>query len=100
MAKLFSTRTLFFALSVTIYGLGYGLRSPTKEHGTLIREQPKPISAGIIERLKESATQIRNEDIPARILKAVRGTTSDASERKALIRFLVGKDNDPCRNLD
>lgn len=33
VARLFSTRTLFFALFVTIYGIQYGLRSPTTTYG-------------------------------------------------------------------
>ena len=99
LTSLFNTRTLFFALFVTVYGLQHGLRSPTKIYGRLIREQPKPISPEVVATLKDSATRIKNQNIPTRILKALRGATSDESERKALIRFFVGKENDPCQNL-
>ena len=99
LAKLFSTRTLFFALFVTVYGLQYGLRSPNKTYGKLVREQPNTIGPQVVTKLKDSAARIKDQNIPVRILKALRGATSDESERKALIRFLVGEEYDPCQNL-
>jgi hypothetical protein len=99
IATLFNTRTLFFALFAAIYGLQYGLRWPSKSSDRLNRQRSRPIAPDIVKQLRSSARRIKDQQIPLRILKAVRGATSDASERKALIGFLVGKDSDPCREL-
>lgn len=50
------------------------------------------------EQLKNAGAQIRDKNnLPSRILKALRGATTHASERTVVIGFLAGKDDDPCR---
>lgn len=96
MDDLFSTRTIFYALFATIYGLQFGLRSPTKSYASLSRQRPKSIKPSVIGHIKKAAAAIADERVPPNVLKASRGATSDASQRRIIIRYLAGKDNDPC----
>lgn len=51
--------------------------------------------------LKNAGAQIKDKNnLPPRILKALRGATTHASERTVVIGFLAGKDDDPCRMLN
>jgi len=100
IAKLFSSRTLFYALFVIVYGLQFELRSPRPEHkhAPLTRMKAKPIKSGLADQLNDAGDRMANrKTLSPRVLKALRGATTDASERKVIIGFLAGKDYDPCR---
>lgn len=101
IAKLFGSRTLFYAMFVIVYGLQFELRSPLKpgeRHVPLTRLKPKPL------KLNELAEQLGiggkrmldRKTLPPRVIKALRGATTDASERRVIVGFLAGKDFDPC----
>jgi hypothetical protein len=102
ITSLFSNRTLFFSLFATIYGIQHTIRSAAlKDNSKLAREKPRPIRAEVALHIKNAGTQIRGRDgIPPRVLKALRGATTHASERRVVIKFLAGKDNDPCGMLN
>lgn len=96
--QLFNNRTLFYALFATIYGLQYGLRSPTKTDRRLTRERARPIKSAAIEHLKQAGARIASHaGLPPRLSKALRGATTDTKTRKIVIRFLAGEEHDPCR---
>lgn len=108
--RLLSSRTMFYALFATMYNLQFGLRRlPEGEaidrakilanHVPVTHETPKAISSEVIGHIVDAATKIRREDIPQEVLRAVRGGTSHASQRRVVINYLAGKDNDPCRRL-
>jgi hypothetical protein len=101
IAGLFRHRTVFYGLFATVYGVQYGLRSATvKEYERLKREKPKQLSADIIRHITSAGRRIANRTgISARVLKALRGATTHASERRVIITFLAGEGNDPCRHL-
>jgi hypothetical protein len=96
IADLFKNKTIFYALFATIYGLQFGLRSPTNAHKNVVREKAKSISSSIIEHIKKSALAIKKDDVPQNVLKATRGATAHASQRRLIIGYLAGRDNDPC----
>jgi uncharacterized protein with ParB-like and HNH nuclease domain len=101
IATLFSNRTTFYALFATIYGLHFRLRSPKAKYGRLTHEKAKPIRSSMAGQLKNAVAQIKDKNnLPPRILKALRGATTHASERTVVIGFLAGKDDDPCRMLN
>jgi hypothetical protein len=93
----FRGRTVFYALFTSIYGLQYGLRSPAEKHQKLTPTKPRAISAAVVTHIKASGQQIKDGTVPAHVLKAMRGATTDASARRTLVAFLTGKENDPCR---
>jgi len=105
--SLFSSRTMFYALFATLYGLQYGLKVPPegrkfvngailKAHTPLQKTSPRPISQELATHIQQAATQIRNDTAPENVLRATRGSTSHAVSRRTVIRFLAGDDNDPC----
>jgi Protein of unknown function DUF262 len=102
ITKLFSNRTIFYALFAIIYGLQFGLRSPTVNYGPLGREKARPIKPDLAKQLKTAGMRIAagEKKLPPRVSKALRGATTDASERKVIIRFMAGTSNDPCRKLN
>jgi Protein of unknown function DUF262 len=106
--RLFSSRTIFYALFATIYDLQFGLRRlPEGEsfdraqilanHMPVTHEAAKSISAEVIEHITQAAANIRGGEIPQDVLRAVRGGTSHASQRRVVIGYLAGKDDGPCR---
>lgn len=102
MKRLFNRRSVFYGLFSTIYGLQFGLRKPialTTKHERLKRVKAEPISNDIIAHIKGSAEKIRSKQIDAEIAKALRGATADVSQRRAVIRFLAGPGNDPCKQM-
>jgi hypothetical protein len=99
IASLFSSRTVFYSLYAATYGMQYGLRSSSTGRRKLSRDKPKAIRGGVVERLKKAAAAIKRQDVPPRVLKATRGATTHASERRVIIGYLAGKDDDPCRRL-
>ena len=108
IAALFSTRTLFYALFVAMYGLQFGLLNPPPRPyrqlvlggATLARGKALPIKAAMAEQLRRAATAIKAGDVPPDVVRASRGAISDASQRKLIIGHLAGKDADPCRQLN
>jgi Protein of unknown function DUF262 len=96
IVDLFRNRTIFYALFATVYGWQFGLRSPAKPYDKLSREKPKPIGGKLVEQLKEAAGNIKDENVPAAVAKASRGSTAHASQRRVIIGYLAGKENDPC----
>jgi hypothetical protein len=94
ISSLFKRRTVFFALFVAIYGMQYGLRRPVKSpknHEVLKKTRPKPLSSGISNQLKKAAISIKDETAPSDVLRALRGATTHAGERRAIIGYLAGK---------
>ena len=96
ISRLFSSRTLFYALFATIYGWQYGIRVPTQSHGQLQREKAQALNAGHGVQLRAAAQEIKTGTVAAELLKATRGATTDATQRRIIIRHLAGAGNDPC----
>ncbi len=98
ITDLFRNKTIFYALFATVYGLQFGLRSPDKEYKEALsrRKKAKSINGHLIDHIKTAASQIKNDDVPQTVLKAARGATTHASQRRMIIRYLAGRDNDPC----
>ena len=103
ISKYFRTRTLFYALFAAIYGLQFGLRSPVMKNGKyvydkLVREKARPIKASVINSVRKGGVRIANQTkLPQQVLKALRGASTDASQRRAVIKFLAG--SEPWRRL-
>jgi hypothetical protein len=105
ISSYFRTRTMFYALFATVYGLLYGLRNtsngrtdkPGENYEPLINARPKQIRPDIVKNIVQSASEIRQGEMPEEVLRAVRGGTSHASQRRIVIGYLAGKDDDPCR---
>jgi Protein of unknown function DUF262 len=97
----FSTRSMFFALFTSIYGLQFEIRTPVGigEWQPLKRQKAKPLSDDLAERLRTAANTIKDGSAPGDVLKATRGATSDAKSRRAIIDHLVGKADNPCPPL-
>jgi len=102
VAELFSTRTMFFALFATIYGIQFGLqklRPLTTKTVLRPKKRAKSIPVAVIARIVRHGQKISDNDIPESILKAIRGATTDATQRIALIDYLAGDDS-PCQHLN
>ena len=100
VAKYFRTKSMFYALFATVYGLQFGLRKPVPlpdRPRALVREKAAPMKAAVVERLLSSARDIKEGCVPPDVSKAARGATSDASQREIIIRFIAGEDDNPCR---
>ena len=103
VSALFRTRTLFFALFATIYGLQFGLMRPSTARNApgrplTSKKRAKAIPSAITARMIRNAQKVKDRDIPESILKAVRGATTDAAQRRTLIDYLAGNDS-PCHHL-
>jgi hypothetical protein len=103
MKRLFSRRSVFYGLFSTIYGLQFGLRKSsalTSQHKPLKRRvKSEPLSSEIIAHIKKSAEKIKAKEVDPQISKALRGATADVSQRRAVIKFLAGPGNDPCKQM-
>lgn len=102
LQELFNTRTMFFALFATMYGLMFGLRAPLPKIAgkvakprKLQREKPNAPPAGIEKQLIKAAEAIKDRSAAEPVLTAVRGATTDASARRVLIKHLAGRRYDP-----
>jgi len=96
--ELFGSRPLFYALFALIYGLKYGLRTPSNDFPpALEKAKPKSIDKSIVEHTFGAARSLRSgENVPSPVTRALRGATADTSSRRLIIGFLAGEDNDPC----
>lgn len=107
ISKHFGNRTMFFALFGVVYGIHYGILQAPKRRTAeefkalkiLPRSKATSLPVTLAGKLQKAANAIAEETAPAEVLKASRGATTDASQRRAIIGFLAGKDNDPCRHL-
>lgn len=105
VAGLFRNRPIFYALFASIYGLQYSIRPvpnrvpASDKHVPLSREKAKAIKASVIEHIKRAALAIKNKSAPQEVLEVLRGSTAHAASRRTIIRYLVGRDNDPCPPL-
>jgi hypothetical protein len=103
MKENFSRRTLFYGLFATFYGLMFGLTKPTpivKPSPKLIaRLKPTEIPKKIVEQIVDAGNNIREGKVPERLAKGLRGATKDPVRRRALIKYLAGPDNDPCKGI-
>jgi hypothetical protein len=90
--RLFSGRTIFYALFATLYSVHFGLRTPTthRKRLKLTAQRANAIKAEAVAQILKSAYEISVEQIPARVFKALRGATTHASERRVLMEFLAG----------
>lgn len=97
----FSTQSMFHGLFAVVYGLGFEIRAPVKigEWEPLKREKAKELPAGLADRLRQAASEVRDGTAPGEVLKATRGATTDAKSRRAIIAHLVGKGINPCPPL-
>jgi hypothetical protein len=57
------------------------------------------VPPAVVEHIKAAALAIRNGKVPPKVLKAARGSTAHALPRRVIIRYLSGRDNDPCPPL-
>ncbi len=96
IGDLFRNKTIFYALFATIYGVQFGLRSPLKKYNALSRKKPSSLKRNLIDRIKKAAGEIKTDRVPQDVLKAARGGTTHASQRRIIIRYLAGRDDDPC----
>jgi hypothetical protein len=100
---LFNRRTIFYSLFAAIYGIQYGLRNAIPvskaDPPALNRVKAAPLSHELTEQFLSAAIAIKEGDVSAEVAKASRGASSDASQRKVIIKHLSGPDYDPCRNL-
>jgi hypothetical protein len=93
---LFRARTMFYALFATIYGLQFGIQEPSQQfHVKIPRLRPRPIKPEVIGHIIGSAKKIKDETAPQEVLRAARGATTHAVNRRTVIGYLAGKD-DPC----
>lgn len=100
ISELFRTRTIFYGLFAAVYGMQFGLTSPSSvRRERLKREKAKALKTGIAKQLIKAARTLKAKEAPQEVLKAARGATSDASQRRKIISHLAGRDNDPCRRL-
>ncbi len=97
----FSTRSMFFALFASVYGLQFEIRNPVGigEWQPLKREKVKSLPDDLAERLHVAAASIKDGTAPGEVLKATRGATTDTKSRRAIIDHLLGKADNPCPPL-
>jgi hypothetical protein len=100
---LFQKRSLFYALFATIYGLQFGLQMPIPleepDKEKLGKVAAKPISAATLAHILTAGETIKAKvNVPPEVAKALRGASSDVSQRRRIIGFLAGPD-DPCPQL-
>lgn len=93
--RLFSNRSIFYALFATVYGVQYGLPTPGKKYLALPAMKPAPLKSAVIANIKTSADRIKNDTAPLKVLRAARGATAHEKSRRTLIGYLAGKDA-PC----
>jgi Protein of unknown function DUF262 len=92
---LFKSRTMFFALFAAVYGLQFEPRAPT--HGRLrlseiphlSKDKAAPLTPEMRGKLIRNATAIKDRQAPEAVQNARRSGTTDASNRRALINYLV-----------
>lgn len=105
IAKLFRSRTIFYALFSTVYGLQYGLRpapraaTPLNDRAPLQPQKPKPVKPEMAEQFKQAVLAIKNDTAPQEVLKAARGSVAHAGQRRTVIGHLAGDGNNPCPPL-
>lgn len=92
--QLFSSRTMFFALFVAVYNLQFENRTPAgrlkpAEIPALSKDKASTLTPEMRRKLITNATNIRNRQAPDAVLAARRSGTTDASNRRALINYLV-----------
>ncbi|MBJ7405938.1 MAG: DUF262 domain-containing protein [Bradyrhizobium sp.] len=93
--RFFSSRTMFFALFSAVYGIQFEGRpsSPGRlklsDIGRLSKDRPAPLTPEMTGRLIRNATAIKNRQAPEAVLKARQSGTTDATNRRALINYLV-----------
>jgi hypothetical protein len=85
---------MFFALFAAVYGLQFGARTPParlrlSEIDALPKDRGTPLTPEMRGKLIRSATTIKNGQAPDSVLKARRSGTTDATNRRALINYLV-----------
>jgi hypothetical protein len=97
----FSTRSMFFALFTSVYGLQFEIRNPVGvgEWQPLKREKAKTLPEDLAVRLRTAAATVRDGTAPGEVLAATRGATADAKSRRAIIDHLVGKADNLCPPL-
>jgi hypothetical protein len=100
LAANFSRKAVFFALFAAIYGLQYGLASPKTtspgEGRTIKPAKAKALKARVVQNIKTAGEKIAKESLPAPVSRSLRGATAHARERRIVIGFLTGADDDPC----
>lgn len=93
--RLFNSRTMFFALFVAVYGLQFEARP--QPHGrlkladlpSLSKDKAVPLTPQMRGKLIRNATAIKDHQAHEAVLKARRSGTTDATNRRALVNYLV-----------
>jgi hypothetical protein len=101
IAASFSTRTLFYPLFATLYGLQYEIRNPVAlpQRAPLVKAKPEALPQGLAEHFKQAVDSIRNQTAPLDVLQASRGAVSDPGVRRKMIEFLAGDGRNPLPQL-
>lgn len=94
----FATRSMFFALFTSVYGLQFGIRVPVGIGlwQPLAKQKAEPLAIDLADRLRIAAASIKDGTAPGEVLAATRGATADAKSRRAILDHLVGKADNPC----
>lgn len=97
----FSTRSLFYALFASVYGLKFGIRNPVdlKDREPLRSGKPAALPPDLADRMITAAAAIKTGEAPPEVLKALRGAVTDAGSRRSIISQLVGQADNPCPPL-
>ncbi|MFL6764936.1 MAG: DUF262 domain-containing protein [Sphingomicrobium sp.] len=97
----FSTRSMFFALFTSVYGLQFEIRTSVAigEWQPLKRQKAKPLPINLADRFRGAAAAVKDGTAPGEVLAATRGATADAKSRRAIIEYLLGPADNPCPPL-
>lgn len=79
----FGRRALFNTLFVFAYEHVFGTKNPITNKG-----KPKPIPDTVAAAVRECSRRIREDDVPEKLRKALRGATGDLASRRARLEFL------------
>jgi hypothetical protein len=92
--RLFSSRTMFFALFIAIYSMQFESRThlgrlKLATLPPLSKDKPNPLTPQMRGKLIKAATSIKDSSAPESVMKARRSRTTDAVNRRTLISYLV-----------
>ena len=79
----FRRPTLFYSLYAAIYDHLFGLKS------RLERSAPRPLPAGLADRLHLVSNRIRTSDLPDKVQDAMERATADKARRDTRHKFIV-----------
>jgi hypothetical protein len=89
LSVLFSRRPIFYALFAAVYDKQFGLYKGTGEPPKIKAVKGATISPKIASIIRSAGERIRNGKAPRKVLKALRGATGNAQERRILTEYLL-----------